>query len=77
MVDLTTIGNQVHFKREIDNLYSLQSLTSRGNALLPYANVVRDGSIRGGYFADIVVPAIFLVHKTDKLPNKTYGFSLI
>jgi len=53
-----------------------QLLTSRGNALFPYANVVRDGSISGGYFADITVPAIFPGH-TSCLTKKTNGFSLI
>ena len=53
----------------------MQLLTSRGNALLPYANVVRDGSISGGYFADMTVPAMFPVHKSYL--TKTYGFCLM
>jgi len=49
----------------------MQLLTSRGNARLPYANVVLDGSISGGYFADMTVPAMLPVHTNCQ--TKTQG----
>jgi len=59
----------------LDTLLLKQLLTSRGNALLPYANVVLDGSISGGYFADMTVPAMIPVHTSCSI--KKQGFTLI